>query len=76
MSTRLTDTRKLFQFSRFKSLSNARVVGLSVDATQWVKAGLITHHEMIVRNWAYIATLFQVVAVLVIIYKADADSEC
>lgn len=33
--------------------SSVLVVGLSVDVTEWVKAGLISHDEMIGRNWAH-----------------------
>ena len=28
-------------------------VGLSIDCSRWVRAGIITHDEMLDRNWAH-----------------------
>ncbi len=35
------------------SIRVAEILGLSVDSSKWVKAGLITHDDMLDRNWAH-----------------------
>ncbi|KAF5392813.1 hypothetical protein D9757_000908 [Collybiopsis confluens] len=37
----------------------AKIVGLSVDCSAWVKSGLITEHDLNDRNWAFWTTLTQ-----------------
>jgi len=38
------------------NLCGVPLVGLSVDCSEWVKAGLISHEDMLDRNWAYWTT--------------------
>ncbi|OBZ70244.1 Nitrogen assimilation transcription factor nit-4 [Grifola frondosa] len=37
----------------------SQALGLSIDCSPWVKSGLITHADMLDRNWAYWATFSQ-----------------
>ncbi|KAJ7151912.1 hypothetical protein C8R43DRAFT_846056, partial [Mycena crocata] len=39
--------------------SDGLVLGLSIDSSSWVRAGLITHDDMLDRNWAYWTTFGQ-----------------
>ncbi|KAI0658680.1 hypothetical protein C8Q70DRAFT_993521 [Cubamyces menziesii] len=37
----------------------SQALGLNIDCSPWVKSGLITHEDMLDRNWAYWATFSQ-----------------
>ncbi|KAJ7151924.1 fungal-specific transcription factor domain-containing protein [Mycena crocata] len=37
----------------------SQALGLSIDSSSWVRAGLITHDNMLDRNWAYWTTFTQ-----------------
>jgi len=38
----------------------SQALGLSIDSSPWVKANLISHDDMLDRNWAYWTTFCQV----------------
>jgi|ERR1700722_4564696 len=62
MSGRVSQARKYFWFSQTLSLTKyiALSVGLNIDCSPWVKAGLISHDDMLDRNWAHWTTFCQV----------------
>jgi hypothetical protein len=47
-------------FSRILTLARRLAVGLGIDCSPWVEAGLITHAGMLDRNWALWTTFCQV----------------
>jgi hypothetical protein len=62
MSGRISQARKCFrgQSSGTQLLTYLiPKVGLSIDSSPWVKANLISHDDMLDRNWAYWTTFCQ-----------------
>lgn len=53
-------SRVHLRFTQILTLACHRTVGLGIDCSQWVEAGLITHAGMLDRNWALWATFCQV----------------
>lgn len=49
------------------------LVGLSVDCSSWVKAGLISREDMLDRNWAYWTTFS---AVCITFLHCDESHKC
>lgn len=50
-------------------------VGLNIDCSKWVKAGLITHDDMLDRNWAH-WTSYSLVKMLFSFFTIQLNRHC
>lgn len=62
MSGRMSQARESIRVLQFAEANTMcyLIVGLGIDCSPWVKTNIITHDDMLDRNWAHWTTFCQV----------------